>query len=103
MILQQNRINGSGILDIREHILEYVTCVVWITYTRIRGDILETNIGETAVHASIESIDVLLAVGAEAPGGPGLPGARWLSPMKQSSGKPCYYTLPAKNNILEMV
>ena len=30
-----------------------------------RGDILETNIGETAVHASIESIDVLLAVGAE--------------------------------------
>ena len=47
---------------------------------------METNIGETAVHASIESIDVLLAVGAEAPGGSGLPGARWLSPMKQSSG-----------------
>jgi len=26
---------------------------------------LETNLGEAAIHASIESIDVLLAVGAE--------------------------------------
>jgi hypothetical protein len=51
-----------------------------------RGDILETNIGEQAVHAGIESITALLACGAEAPGGPGAPGARWLSPMKQSSG-----------------
>ena len=51
-----------------------------------RGDILETNIGEQAVHAGIESITALLACGAEAPGGSGLPGARWLSPMKQSSG-----------------
>jgi hypothetical protein len=47
---------------------------------------LETNIGETAVHAGIESITALLAVGAEAPGGSGMPEARWLSPMAQSSG-----------------
>jgi anti-sigma factor ChrR (cupin superfamily) len=50
-----------------------------------RGDILETNIGEPAVHAGIESITALLAGGAEAPGGDRLRAARWLSPMKQSS------------------
>lgn len=48
--------------------------------------ILETNIGEAAVRATVESTVVQLAVGAEAPGGSGLPGARWPSPMQQSSG-----------------
>jgi len=67
-------------------------------------NILEAYQRETAIHAGIESITALLAVGAE---DVGRVKDEWNG---RASGQKdrvmeytCYNTLPAKNNILEMI
>ena len=62
------------------------------------------NNGEAAVHAGIESITALLAAGAEEET-QATEGWRVHSEPVESRvvEYPCYYTLPAKNNISEVV
>ena len=68
---------------------------------------MKTNIGEPTQYAGIESIIALLLGGAEEETEePGVPGYEYtLSPMAKDRvmGYTCYNTLPAKNNILEMI
>ena len=68
---------------------------------------METYHGEPTQYAGIESITALLLGGAEEETEiPGLPGIEYtLSPVAKDRVMEytCYNTLPAKNNILEMV
>ena len=69
-----------------------------------RGDILEPNTGERAVRQLIESINWLLALGAEEETQATIRCRVHSEPREMhSGGYTCYYTLPAKNNISEVV
>lgn len=65
---------------------------------------MRTYLGETAVHAGIESITALLAVGAEDVGrAKGEWNGRASGQKDRVMEYTCYNTLPAKNNILDLV